>query len=312
MNGVLIGFAVVGLAILTGYVVARIDLLGPHARYVLSRLTFFVLNPFLLFSVLAEADLELLFSALLPVSALAALATFAAYALIARLAWKRPLGEVVVGALGAGYVNGNNIGIPIATYLLGDGAYAAPVILVQLLVITPVVLTILDGVSSRTTDGQHAGHLGTVMRRTLRNPMIVGAALGVLVAVTGIELPPIVAEPIGLLAGAAVPILLLSFGMSLHGQRVLTTRASRPDVLLATALKLLLMPLAAWGIGLLFGLGPHAMLVVVVLASLPSAQNVFNYAQRYDVGEVLARDVVFLTTFGCLPVVFAAAVLLGA
>ena len=53
------------------------------------------------------------------------------------------------------------------------------------------------------------------------------------------------------------------------------------------------------------------MLVVVVLASLPSAQNVFNYAQRYGVGEVLARDVVFLTTFGCIPVVFASAVIFG-
>ncbi|MER7795849.1 AEC family transporter [Microbacterium sp. NPDC096154] len=309
MIGVLTGFAVVGLAIVTGYIVARIDLLGEHARYVLSRLTFFVLNPFLLFAVLADADLTLLFSALLPVSMLAAAAMFTAYALIARLVWRRSLGEIVMGALGAGYVNANNIGIPIATYLLGNGAYSAPVILVQLLVITPIVLAVLDSVSS----GERAGvrELGRALRRSLRNPMIIGAAFGVLVAVTGIELPPIVTEPVGLLAGAAVPVLLLSFGMSLHGQRVLTTRRSRPDVLLATAMKLVAMPLAAWAIGLAFQLDAHAMLVVVVLASLPSAQNVFNYAQRYGVGEVIARDVVFLTTFGCIPVVFAAAVIFG-
>jgi len=131
----------------------------------------------------------------------------------------------------------------------------------------------------------------------------------VLVAVSGLELPTIVMAPIELIAGAAVPVLLLGFGMSLYGQRVLTTRASRADVLLSTAMKLLLMPVAAWAIGLLFHLDAHAMLVVVVLASLPSAQNVFNYAQRYGVGEVLARDVVFLTTFGCIPVVFASAMI---
>ncbi|WP_225873078.1 hypothetical protein [Cellulosimicrobium composti] len=58
-------------------------------------------------------------------------------------------------------------------------------------------------------------------------------------------------------------------------------------------------------------LDDHALLAVVVLAALPSAQNVFNYAQRYEVGEVVARDTVFLTTLGCLPALFACALLLG-
>ena len=310
MIGVLTGFAVVGLAIVTGYVIARIDLLGEHARHVLSRLTFFVLNPFLLFAVLSDANLSLLFSALLPVSMLAAVAMFVVYGLVARLFWKRGITETVIGALGAGYVNGNNIGIPIATYLLGSGAYAAPVILVQLLLFTPAVLTLFDSVTSGGAAGWRG--LRKALMRTLRNPMIIGAALGVLVAVTGVRLPEIVVAPIELIAGAAVPVLLISFGMSLHGQRVLTTRASRPDVLLSTAMKLMLMPVTAWLIGLGFQLDAHAMLVVVVLASLPSAQNVFNYAQRYGVGEILARDVVFLTTFGCIPVVFAAALVFGA
>jgi predicted permease len=33
-----------------------------------------------------------------------------------------------------------------------------------------------------------------------------------------------------------------------------------------------------------------------VLAALPTAQNVFNYAQRYGRGVVLARDAVLITT----------------
>ena len=77
----LTGFVVVGLAIAIGYVIGRIDLLGEHARPVLARLTFFVLSPFLLFVVLAEADVRTLFSALLPVSAIAAVAVIAIYVL---------------------------------------------------------------------------------------------------------------------------------------------------------------------------------------------------------------------------------------
>ena len=50
---------------------------------------------------------------------------------------------------------------------------------------------------------------------------------------------------------------------------------------------------------------------VTVLAALPTAQNVFNFAQRYDTAEVVARDTVFLTTVGSVPVLFGISLLLG-
>ena len=121
----LTGFVVVGVAIVVGYILGRIDLLGPHARHVLSRLTFFVLSPFLLFVVLAQADVHTLFSALLPVSAIAALVIFAIYAFVARFVWHRDVAETLVGTLSAGQVNSNNIGIPLSLYLLGSAAYPA-------------------------------------------------------------------------------------------------------------------------------------------------------------------------------------------
>ena len=81
---VVTGFVVVGVAIVVGYVIGRIDLLGPHGRPVLARLIFFVLSPFLMFVVLSQADVSTLFSALLPVSAIAAVSIFIVYAVIAR------------------------------------------------------------------------------------------------------------------------------------------------------------------------------------------------------------------------------------
>ncbi|WP_300268086.1 AEC family transporter [Microbacterium sp.] len=302
----LTGFAVVGLAIAVGYIIGRIDLLGQHARYVLGRLTFFVLSPFLLFTVLAQADARVLFSALLPVSAVAAVAVIAVYALVAKLMWKRSVGDTVIGALAAGQVNSNNIGIPLSLYLLGSAAYPAPVILMQLLVFTPISLTILDTVTSG-----RASPWRTFVRTTT-NPIILGSALGTLVSVLGIELPPIVMEPATLLANACVPVLLISYGISLFGQRVLGTSGHRRDVLLASTLKLLVMPTIAWVVAeFLFGLSTHEVLIVVVLAALPTAQNVFNYSQRYDIAEALSRDTVFITTVGCIPVLIGVTLLLG-
>ncbi|MFB8385953.1 AEC family transporter [Microbacterium sp. NPDC055910] len=302
----LTGFVVVGVAILVGWILGRIDLLGEHARPVLARLTFFVLSPFLLFVVLAQADVAMLFSALLPVSAIAALAVMAVYVVIARLTWRRSVGETLIGALSAGQVNSNNIGIPLSLYLLGSAAFPAPVILLQLLIFTPISLTILDAVSSGRAS------LWRTLGRTAVNPIVLGSVLGTLVSVSGLELPPIVMEPAILVANACVPVLLISYGISLYGQRVLGASGRRRDIVLATALKLVVMPVVAWAVGkFVFGMPDFDVLVVVVLAALPTAQNVFNYSQRYNVGETISRDTIFLTTVGCVPVILLATFLLA-
>ena len=216
MIQILTGFAVIALAVFVGWIAGRTGVLGPGARPVLAKLNFNVLAPFLLFSVLATADVGALFSALLPVSALAALAVMLLFALVSLAVWRRGLARTLIGSLGSGYVNGNNFGIPIAVYMLGDAAYSAPVVLLQLLLFAPVALAILGA----TVEGRTS--LWAIVRMTVTNPIIVGSLLGVLVALSGLELPPIVLEPIELIGHAAVPLMLIAFGLSLHGQRLLS------------------------------------------------------------------------------------------
>jgi malonate transporter and related proteins len=306
MMQIFTGFAVIALAVLVGWIAGRTGVLGPAARPILARLNFNVLAPFLLFSVLATADVGALFSALLPVSALAAIAMMLVFAVVSLLAWRRGAARTVIGSLSAGYVNGNNFGIPIAVYMLGDAAYSAPIVLLQLLLFAPVALAVLGArVEGRTS-------VRAILRSTFTNPIIIGSLAGVLVAVSGLELPPIVLEPIELIGQAAVPLMLIAYGLSLHGQRLLEPGTGRRDVLLATVLKLIAMPVVAWALGrFVFGLDGIELYAVTVLASLPTAQNVFNFAQRYETAEVVARDTVFLTTIGSVPVLLAVALLLG-
>ncbi|MFD4422870.1 AEC family transporter [Agromyces sp. NPDC058484] len=300
------GFAVIALAVFVGWLAGRTGVLGPGARPVLAMLNFNVLAPFLLFSVLATADVAALFSALLPVSALAAAGMMLVFGLVSLVVWRRGLARTVIGSLSAGYVNGNNFGIPIAVYMLGDAAYAAPIVLLQLLLFAPVGLAVLGArVEGRTS-------ARAIVRSTLTNPIIIGSLLGVLVAVSGIELPPIVLEPIELIGNAAVPLMLIAYGLSLHGQRLFEPGTGRRDVLLATMLKLVAMPVVAWTLGrFVFGLDGIELYAVTVLAALPTAQNVFNFAQRYETAEIVARDTVFLTTIGSVPALLAVALLLG-
>lgn len=305
MVGVLIGFAIIGVIIGAGYLIGRSGLLGPRADYPLSRLAFFVLTPALVFTVLAEADLPRLFSTQLPIAAIAAVVCFAIAAVFSILR-RRSVAETTIAALGAGYVNGNNIGIPVSVYVLGDASASIPVVLLQMIVFAPIALTILDLATSGSPS------LRRILLQPVRNPLIIASVLGVAIAVSGLEIPEPVLAPIHLVAGAAIPVILINFGMSLHGRRVLAAESPRVDILAVTLIKVAVMPLAAWLIAsLVFGLTGPELFAAVALATLPAAQNVFNYAQRYAVAETLARDVVLLTSALSVPALFLVAALLA-
>jgi predicted permease len=71
------------------------------------------------------------------------------------------------------------------------------------------------------------------------------------------------------------------------------------------------MPAVAWLLGaLVFRLPAEQLHAAVVLAGLPTAQNVLNYATRYGTGIPIARDAGLLTTVGAVPVLLAASLLL--
>jgi len=306
VSDVFVGFAIVTLVVATGYLTGRSKILGPTALDVLSKAAFFVFSPALLFIVLGDADIRVLFSALLPVSALAATLALVLYVLIARLSKVRGSGRLTVGGLAASYVNSNNIGLPLAAYILGDPALAAPVLLFQLIVMSPIALTILDV--------SHQGSLSIrrILSGPIRNPLIIGSMLGVLVSWSQITLPDIVHEPLELLGQAAVPTLLFALGLSLASQRLWEAQEYRVEITVAAIIKLTVMPLIAWLLGVfVFALEPYALFTVVILAALPSAQNVFNYSQRYGVATPLARDSVVLTTLVSLPILMGLAFLLA-
>jgi predicted permease len=301
---VLVGFAIIGLVIAAGYVADRFGTAPPGSQYALNRIAFFIASPALLFTVLAKADLAVVLSAHVAVAGLSAVLAAALYVLTSRLAFRRSLGETTIGALGAGYINANNIGLPVAVYVLGNASYVAPALLVQLIVFAPAALTVLD-VASR--GGASARD---IMLQPVRNPIILASIAGIVVDVLGWRLPDVIVQPLTILGGAAVPMVLLAFGMSLRGTPPLKAGEHRGEVIVASAIKGVVMPAIAFLLGrFVFGLAGQELFAVVAIAALPSAQNVFNYAARYRVGETIARDTVLLTTLLAVPVLLATAAL---
>ena len=183
----------------------------------------------------------------------------------------------------------------------------AAVILFQQAVYTPLYLFVLHRVTVDSSPG-----LGGVLRSVVANPTIIASAIGLLLVLLGARIPEVVLEPVQSLADMAIPAMLLAYGLSLHGSRPLAKDDGyRGLIAVASGSKLLLMPVIAVGVGLLLGLRGASLYEVVVMAALPTAQNVYVAAARYSASENLARDTVLITTIGTVLVLLVISAVLG-
>lgn len=306
MQGVVEGFATIGVVIVIGFLLGHFRLIDLAGQVMLSRLTFFVAGPALLVTVLSQAVVADVFSRNLVASLSAVVAVGTTYVLLARLVWRKDLADTVMGMLSAVFVNAANLGIPIATYVLGDASLIVPMLLIQMIVIQPVALTILDRAAARSRRS-----IWRTLAAPLTNPLTLAAMVGLVLAVTPLELPVVVAAPLGVLAGLAVPAMLIAYGVSLRLGPRPGSGSARGEVAVIAGLKLALQPLVAFTVArFALGLEGTALLAVTVIAALPTAQNIFIHATRYDRSVVVVRDAIFVTTLASAPVVFAIAGLL--
>ena len=318
---------------------------GAGARRTLATLSFTICAPALMFSTLASTDLAHVLSRGAAVTWATTAGLGLVTAAVARWLLRLPAGPAAVTTLAAVYVNGGNIGIPLAVYLFDDALAVVPTLLFQLLVLAPLALSVLD--RSVAADGRATTSawrsMGHVFLAAFRNPITLGTVAGLLVALmgelTGGRLPDVVLMPFDLIGAAAPPLGLLAFGMTLAvplppaggvggdvgggdvdgdgdggggGARTGKGRGLVGWVIaVAVLVRNVLHPLAAWGLGLALGLDGPALAIVVTMAALPTAVNVTTYATRYGVFDGVAARATVWTTALCVPVLVAVGALLA-
>jgi malonate transporter len=301
----LTGFVAIAAVVGCGAALAHLGRLDERAQRTLSDLSFFVATPALMLLTISRVDLGAELGANLLASASSFLVAGGTYVAVARLLWRLDLGRVLVGALSSSYVNAGNLGLAVGTYVVGDTAAVVPTLMLQTLVVQPLALAALDRRASRR------GGAGSPWRRLLTNPLTIASAAGLGLAATGTRIPELVEAPTRLVAGFAIPAMLLAYGASLRLSPGVGRSGHNREVALALALKLGVQPLVAWAVGLACGLDDRVLVGVVITAALPTAQNIFLLASRYRVGEGIARETILLTTVSCLPVSLAVTLMLA-
>lgn len=313
MLGVLEGFVTIIVVIVLGVGLAHFKIVELSGQVLLSRIAFFVASPALMITVLGETDVSTLFSANLAASIGSVVVTTVLALILLRVVWRRSGAETMIGIFSAAYVNAGNLGLPIAAYALGNASLIAPMLLVQLLVLQPIGIAVLDLTTRpEAADQSRRRRLLRLVGQPFRNPLMIASLIGLILSLTGFELPRVVNDPLHLVGGMAVPAMLLAYGISLR-LGPLPGRGEPPlQIGALVLLKLIVQPLVGFLLAkFVLGLDPLGVLAVTVIAGLPTAQNVFTHAVRFDRGIVLARDAIFLSTLGSIPLIAIVAAVLG-
>ncbi len=307
MNGVLEAFAVIGVLIGVGYFAARFGMIPVAQGPTLNRLAFYIFSPALLFSVLAKTSVDNIFSPVIVVVLMSSVATALLFVVLSRIFFRRTVSDTTIGVTASIYLNSNNIGLPISLFVIGDLAYFAPLLMLQIVFFLPVILGILESAKGKGTS------VKKILTGTLLNPLIVASVAGFLVSLSCVTVPEILLQPLSTMGAAAVPLLLFAYGVSLRGQKIFHAEGDRPVSITATILKTLIMPTIAFVVGqFVFHLSAHELFAAVILACLPTAQNIYTYASVYKTEVFAARDVVFTSTIVSLPLMFFVAAVMAA
>lgn len=188
---------------------------------------------------------------------------------------------MVTGSLG----NTGNMGLPIALFALGQVGFEQSVLL--------FIASVVIGFFLYPLVYGSAGGVGKAVATMVRMPVMWAMALAVVLRVLGLRLPTGVMSGVELLGSAALPMVLLALGIQLgaSGRPRIT-----PAVLLATAIRVLVMPALSVPVGLALGMHGLPLQSLVLASAMPSAVNAYLFAVEMDGDVRTVGDTVTVTT----------------
>ena len=186
------------------------------------------------------------------------------------------------------------MGIPIVQNVFGRGDLALTAVVVT--VVVPI-FNILAVVTVEVFRGSKP-EFKTILIDLAKNPIIIGAVLGVLSIVFRIKLPTFIENPINLMGEAATPMTLLLLGASFSFDSV---AKEKRNLIVCLVGRLVFFPLIGLGGAILMGFRGVALLTLVAMLAAPSAVTSYTMAQSMDSDYELAGNcVIFSSLFSCL------------
>ncbi len=215
-----------------------------------------------------------------------------------RMGWN----DAAFGALVAAFPNTGFMGVPMLAALLGAQS-TGPIIVTMAI---DMVITTSACIALSRLDLAGGQGVWTAVRSSLKgmaaNPMPWSILLGGLASAMGWVLPGPVDKTVAMLAGAASPVALFTIGAVLaRSQMNSHERVAARDYVPIALAKLIIHPLLVWAVGMSamamgLSLSHETLVVLVLLAALPSASNVSLLTDRYAAHSGRVARIILVST----------------
>ncbi|MHA7775917.1 AEC family transporter [Roseibium sp. M-1] len=283
-----------------GYVLAKFRVLGETASEALGQFVYVVAIPVLIFRSLINADL----SSGLPLSLWATyfIGVGSAWfmgALLIRKFFGRDARASAIGGISAAFANTIMVGLPLAAAVYGDDGLVPVLLIISIhLAVMTVLMAIAMERAAAADKGTQKPPLGSLLKGAakslVRNPLVLTIIAAFLWRLTGLQIPEIGMDVLNRIAGTALPLALLSLGMSLvqYGMR-----GNVLPGLLLSVIKIAVMPVIVFVTGaFVFDLPPLWTAVATLTASCPTGVNAYIFANRYGTGHAMSANAITMTT----------------
>ena len=249
--------------------------------------------PCLLFSAIATLDLGSEFDLRLLVSFYTG-STFCFFAgfLGARLIFGRPWTDSVAIGFSALFANTVLLGLPISERAYGVDSLGPNYTIIAFHAAFCYLLgiTTMEIVRAETRGARLAG---TVAKAMFQNSLMIGIALGFVVNLSGLPIPGVVDEALGLMIRAALPAALFGLGGVLYRYR---PEGDAGVIAMVCALALVVHPVIAYGLGTGLGLSQPQLQSAVITAAMAPGVNTYIFADMYGVARRVAASSVLIGT----------------
>lgn len=279
---------------LVGIVLARRGVFDAGAAQSINRFVFFAAVPALLFNLISVAPLEQLNFPLLAIYLAGELVVFTSGVFLARLVFKKEMGESILLGMACCFVNHVFFVLPIAVVLYGEQA-AVPITAIIVIDTTLIFAGTIVGLEIASHRGESTWQ---VVRTFLRNPVLVAIGVGLLTNISGLPVHDGIRTFASFVGNAAPPAALFSLGIILAGTRFAETDHA---ALAATGLKLLVHPLIVWVLlSLAGGADPLWHAPTVLVAAGPCGAMPFVLALQYKIRAESIGMAIIYSTIGSL------------
>lgn len=284
------------LMMATGFLIRRVGIITEDALCVVNRIVYYVGIPTLVFYSVVTDRTEARWEFALWVAG-TILAAFALAMLLARVLSKDP-GKRGTIAQTAFRSNDGIFGLAVAAALLGEGNTGT---MAFTLVISASMFGILGVLAYELNRGGKV-KIGKVLLNTLKNPILISAALAFIVRFTGLNLPYVILKPIEYFKHMCTPLGFLVLG------GLLSFRSLKSDwkiVTVVSAVKLIVLPLLFCSLAYFVGgiRGAELASLFIVFAS-PVAMSCLPMASELGGDVKLAGELIAVTTVLSLLTVF--------